>query len=62
MEDNTAYRLSRIQAEGWNAARGFLHDDLDAAKIAALNPYRGDQEMARWTVGFTDALAKMGTT
>ena len=56
MDNNTAFRLSRIQAEGWNAARKFLLDDIDEAKIAALNPYREPSEKARWHTGFTGAL------
>jgi hypothetical protein len=61
MADSKAFRLSRIEAEGWNAARKFLHDDVDAAKIAALNPYKTAPEKARWHVGFTGALERIGT-
>ena len=53
------FRLSRVQAEGWNAARRLPVDDLaqmDAAKIALLNPYAKDAERSRWTAGFTEAL------
>jgi hypothetical protein len=60
MENPSAFRLSRIQAEGWNAARKHLSDDLDDAKIARLNPYDGVQERARWHTGFTGALEDMG--
>jgi hypothetical protein len=60
MENDNAFRLSRIQAEGWNAARKFLIDDIDDAKIAALNPYSG-AEKARWHTGFTGALEATGT-
>ncbi len=59
-EATDAFRLSRIQAEGWNAAR-----DIPAAQIAelndqsadALNPYTNDSERMRWSAGFHDALA-----
>jgi hypothetical protein len=61
MENNNAFRLSRIQAEGWNAARRYLHNDLDEAKIAALNPYGEELEKARWNVGFHGALETLGT-
>lgn len=54
-----AYRLSRIQAEGWNAAhRAALTapDISDSAKIDSLNPYRTGPERTRWKIGFTSAL------
>jgi hypothetical protein len=53
------FRLSRVQAEGWNAARRVpvaRLAQLDSAKIAALNPYRHDPEQMRWTTGFASAL------
>jgi hypothetical protein len=55
-----AYRLSRIQAEGWNAARRFTAstlDRLETARIESLNPYASEPERARWRAGFTSALA-----
>ncbi len=61
MENPSAFRLSRIQAEGWNAARKFLIDDIDEAKIIALNPYREPAEKARWHTGFTGALEAAGS-
>jgi hypothetical protein len=61
MENNNAFRLSRIQAEGWNAARKFLVADIDDKKIAALNPYKEASEKARWHTGFTGALEAAGT-
>ncbi|MGA9795036.1 MAG: hypothetical protein WBQ17_05800 [Rhizomicrobium sp.] len=57
MTDDTAFALSRIQAEGWNAARKFLTDkEPGDEKIAALNPYKASAERARWTAGFNAAL------
>ena len=53
------FRLSRIQAEGWNAARRVpvaRLAQLDAAKIATLNPYMHDPEQTRWNAGFASAL------
>lgn len=52
--DMTAFRQSRIYAEGWNAART---SSLDAEPrgIATLNPYRTDPERARWNDGFRAA-------
>ena len=54
-----AYRLSRIQAEGWNAAKrasSTAPDISDSAEIDSLNPYPIDPERARWRIGFTNAL------
>jgi len=58
MTDKQAYRLSRIQAEGWKAARSLSANglaDLKPAEIDARNPYPADPERARWRAGFTDA-------
>lgn len=58
------FRLSRVQAEGWNAARRMGVDDLaqiDAAKIALLNPYAKDAERTRWSAGFENALRSWQT-
>ena len=60
MDQNTPFHLSRVQAEGWNAARKYLLDDIDEAKIAALNPYKASEEKARWHAGFTGALQATG--
>jgi hypothetical protein len=54
-----AYRLSRVQAEGWNAAKRAASkapDISDSAKIDSLNPYPADPERARWKAGFAYAL------
>jgi hypothetical protein len=58
-----AYRLSRIQAEGWNAAHrvgASTLDKLDIAQIESLNPYAADPERKRWSAGFTSALLSVG--
>ena len=55
----TAFRLSRIYAEGWKKASELPpseSDELDPAHIAALNPYASDPERARWTEGFSKAI------
>jgi hypothetical protein len=56
-----AYRLSRIHAEGWNAAHRIAartFDRLDGTThIESLNPYKSDPERTRWSIGFTSALA-----
>jgi hypothetical protein len=53
------FRLSRIQAEGWNAARRVPVEnlaELNAKAIDALNPYSEDFERIRWSTGFNNAL------
>jgi hypothetical protein len=54
------FQLSRIQAEGWNAARKYLvnGNPADTKKIAALNPYTSAPERERWDAGFGDACAQ----
>jgi hypothetical protein len=44
------FRLSRIYAQGWNAARA-LHG------AESPNPYASDPERQRWQTGFSDAQA-----
>jgi hypothetical protein len=49
----TAFRLSRIYAEGWNAAR--------APKGAErTNPYPTEPERERWRAGFANAQMEAG--
>ena len=58
---STAFQLSRIFAEGWNAAGKLSADEavgLDAERRTALNPYAADPEKSRWNEGFAKALAK----
>jgi hypothetical protein len=60
--DISAFQLSRIYSQGWNAARKLVAEgavDADAKTAAALNPYRTTrtaEERARWAQGFTEAL------
>ena len=54
MSDLTAFRRSRIYAQGWNAARaprtrGALSKD-------AVNPYPSEPEKSRWDEGYANAL------
>jgi hypothetical protein len=59
MNEEAAYKLSRVYAEGWNAARKMSADEcdeLDAEAMAALNPYASDAERTRWSEGFAKAL------
>ncbi|MGH6876697.1 MAG: hypothetical protein ACREHV_04875 [Rhizomicrobium sp.] len=58
MADN-GFQLSRIQAEGWNAAHRIPAAqlaDVDDGKVEMLNPYRKGSERRRWNTGFRSAL------
>ena len=59
MTDDDAFRLSRVEAHGWNAAQRVLGGEArppDAARIAQLNPHTSDPERARWRTGFENAM------
>jgi hypothetical protein len=49
--NQTAFRLSRIYAQGWNAARGPEADE-------PVNPYPAEPERERWAAGFAHAQTK----
>lgn len=52
------YKLSRVFAQGWNAARRLppsAHSDLKA--IGQLNPYKYEPERERWHDGFIEGSA-----
>ncbi len=56
---STAFRLSRIYAEGWNKAQRLSAteaDNLDMQRAAALNPYASEPERSRWSEGFAKAM------
>jgi len=60
MKAESDFRLSRIQAEGWNAARRIPVAnlaELNEKAVEALNPYSEDFERIRWSAGFNNALA-----
>jgi len=57
---NDDFRMSRVEAEGWNAAQRYMVDQEgppDDIRIADFNPYRGDPARGRWAAGFRKALA-----
>lgn len=57
------FLLSRIEAQGWNAAQRLMSSEAQApqeARIAKLNPHASDPARARWHAGFKNALAQMG--
>ncbi|HVT24965.1 MAG TPA: hypothetical protein VHD95_10085 [Rhizomicrobium sp.] len=54
-----AFRLSRIYAEGWNAARKMPLTDgngFDEAGGTILNPYKTEPQRSRWAEGFAKAM------
>jgi len=56
----SAFELSRIYGQGWNAAKKLLAAGkglVDAAAEAAHNPHLGAEERGRWAKGFTEAVA-----
>jgi hypothetical protein len=59
--NETAFTLSRVYAEGWNAAKKLTAtecDALDAASMATLNPYAAGAKQQRWGDGFAKALGR----
>jgi hypothetical protein len=53
--DQTPFQLSRIYAQGWNAARQARLDRAEADGVAV--PYAADPERASWQRGFADGSA-----
>ncbi len=60
MSDGDAgFRLSRIRAQGAAAARKYVMDDIDvmdAAALAAINPYPETPERDGWIEGFLKTM------
>ncbi len=55
----SAFQLSRIYGQGWNAARQLLAegpDDIHPKQAATLNPYNSAAERTRWSKGFEEGL------
>lgn len=53
-----SYKLSRIYAKGWIAARSMpANDDVESIRnrATALNPFTKDPEKSRWNAGFIAA-------
>lgn len=56
----SAYRLSRVYAEGWNRARELSAADREQvvhSGVDVLNPYAVEPQRARWAEGFTSAYS-----
>lgn len=54
MSDLSAFRRSRIYAQGWNAARGPRTGS--ASRQDVVNPYSTEPEKGRWNEGYANAL------
>jgi hypothetical protein len=56
---NNDFYLSRIEANGWNAAHSVMqgeNPDISDASVAKFNPYSSGPERDRWLIGFGNAL------
>jgi ribosome modulation factor len=53
-----AFRLSRVYAEGWNAAKkeSLIESDGGNGGRKTANPYAIDPQRSRWERGFADAM------
>ena len=54
MSTLSAFRRSRIYAQGWNAARE--PDTGGALRKVVVNPYPSDPEKSRWDSGYANGL------
>jgi hypothetical protein len=54
MSDLSAFRHSRIYAQGWNAARGPRTGSMQHKYT--VNPYASEPERSRWDEGYANAL------
>jgi hypothetical protein len=60
-QDDDAFLLSRIEAQGWNAAQRVMIGEKripDEVAIARLNPHKADPARARWRTGFKNAVER----
>ena len=56
----TAFRLSRVFAQGWNRAHELSAKDraqVDLCGAEVLNPYAAEPERSRWSEGFSRAFS-----
>ena len=57
----TEFELSRIYAQGWNAAIGMTSSEFCEPGIGnevVMNPYSDEPERSRWSDGFRKASTK----
>jgi ribosome modulation factor len=60
LPEASAFALSRIYAQGWNAGKKLIAGDggeVTEPDLTARNPYSTPEERARWMKGVTDAFA-----
>ncbi len=63
MDTDDSFLLSRIEAQGWNAAQRVMIGEKripDEVAIARLNPHKADPARARWRTGFKNAVDRAG--
>ena len=54
--NHSPFQLSRVYAQGWNAARRLpANIRVDPKTIADLNPHKSEPERTRWNEGFLKA-------
>lgn len=54
--NHSPFQLSRVYAQGWNAARRLpVNIRVDPKTIADLNPHESEPERTRWNEGFLKA-------
>ncbi len=56
MTITASFRLSRVYAEGWNAARRLpANIRPEASTMTTINPYTSEPERTSWNQGFANA-------
>jgi hypothetical protein len=55
------FRLSRVYAQGWNAARTWSLRTGPAAEKATTNPHASEPDRGRWAEGYAGGLAGGGS-
>ena len=60
--NTSAYVLSRIYAQGWNAGKKMLASgEGEVSSAGAIrNPYATPEEQSRWMKGYTDSFESRG--
>jgi hypothetical protein len=57
--ETSAFALSRIESQGWNAAKQLIgagKTNIDISEVTARSPYRKEEERSRWAAGFVRGL------
>ncbi len=61
LSPDVLFRLSRVYAQGWNAARTSSLRTGPAAKKAIANPHASEPDRSRWAEGYAGGLGGGGT-